>query len=73
MEKTLFKDYSSKGGLTVGTLKKILEDYPDDLIITKELGSEFFPVHVVSEGTYELYPIGCNGVAQGKAQCLRIR
>ncbi len=72
MGKTLFKDYGSSGGLTVGAMKRILTDYPDDLVITNGLGSEFFPVRVVAEGTYKIYPTGCNGVAQGEAQCLRL-
>ena len=72
MDKIIFKDYSSTGGLTVGKLSKLLLDYPSDMKITVRTLTEHFPATTVKEGEYKLYPIGCNGIAQGKQYCLHI-
>ena len=72
MNKRIFEDYSSTGGLTVGDLKKILVNYSDDMKITVRTLTEHFPASVVEEGEYKLYPLGCNGISSGKNVCLKI-
>ena len=72
MSKRIFEDYSSTGGLTVGELKQILANYPDDMKITVRTLAEHFPASVVEEGDYKLYPLGCKGISKGKNVCLKI-
>jgi len=69
MNKTLLENYD---GITVGQLKKILENYPDNMKITVRTLTEHFPAKFIEEGTYNIYPTGCNGVAKSKEKCLRI-
>lgn len=66
------ENYKNNGGLTVGELKKILENYPDEMKITVRTLTEHFPANTVKEGEYNLYPLGCDGIPQGKEKCLRI-
>ena len=68
--KLLFENH--KIGLTVGSLKKALENVPDNMPVCVRTLTEFFPAERVEFGTYRLYPPGCNGVAQGREKCIRI-
>ena len=63
----------SQNGITVKILKEILENYPDDLMITIDLLSENFPATKVEETTYKIYPMFCDGVSSGTKKCLKIR
>ncbi|SDL19719.1 hypothetical protein [Natronincola ferrireducens] len=72
MSKKIFEDYRTGGGLTVGMLQKLLLNYPNDMKVTVRVLDEHFPARIVKEGDYKIYPFGCNGVAQGKEECLRI-
>lgn len=70
--KTIFEDYKSTGGLTIGALKELLKNYPEDMMITVRTLNEHFPARTIVEGVYNIYPLTCNGIAQGKKKCLRI-
>lgn len=68
--KVLFEDH--KDGLTVGTLKNLLQDVPDNMPVCVRALTEFFPAERIEIGTYKLYPLGCDGVAQGRKECIKI-
>jgi len=70
VNKTLFENY--REGLTVGELKKLLVGIPDDLPVCVNLLGSYFPANQVRHGQYKLYPHGCDGVAQGEAECIKI-
>lgn len=67
---SLFENY--KDGLTVGELKRVLQNIPDEMPVCVRTLTDFFPANRITTGTYKLYPIGCNGVAQGRAACIKI-
>jgi hypothetical protein len=70
MSKKLFENY--RDGLSVGELKKILENYPDDMAVCTSILGEYFPSKRVTIGKYKIYPIGCDGVPSGEKECIKI-
>lgn len=72
MDKKLFSEYSltGKGGLTVGRLREIIADFPDDMVVAAGALTEYLPVSCVEETEYNVYPICCEGVPKGREKCL---
>jgi hypothetical protein len=70
MEKTLFENF--REGLTVGALKKIIAQIPDDMEVCVNLMGSYFPANTVRNGRRKAYPFGCNGIPSGEKDCIKI-